>query len=110
MGKFPHVIIIMLFCTSALGIVLAIYPAYLDNKNITDVDVLMIFFIMSVSRVAWMAVANKTASRSKLTLIMAVLLLAVGFGMSAYTVQFEVFLVAAVLMGFGFAIIFPLSS
>ena len=109
MGKFPHVIIIMLFCTSALGIVLAIYPAYLDNKNITDVDVLMIFFIMSVSRVAWMAVANKTASRSKLTLIMAVLLLTVGFGMSAYTVQFEVFLVAAVLMGFGFAIIFPLS-
>lgn len=109
MRRFPHVIALIVFCTSSLGIVLTIYPAFLNDKGMTDTDILMLFFILGISRVVSLGLTGRVARRSSLTLILATFTLALGLGVSAVAESFAEFVVAVVLMGFGFSVIFPLT-
>lgn len=109
MKRFPHVITLIVFCTAALGIVLSIYPAFLNDKGMTDTDILVLFFILGISRVVSLGLAGRVARRTSLTLIIATFTLALGLGVSAVADSFAGFVVAVVLMGFGFSVIFPLT-
>ena len=107
--RFPHVIMLIVFCTISLGIVLAIYPAFLNDKGMSDTDILLLFFILGISRVVSLGMTGKVARKSGLTLIVATFTLALGLGISAIADSFEIFVVAVVLMGFGFSVIFPIT-
>ena len=109
MKKFPEVIILLIFCTSSFGIILSIYPAFLDDKGMADTDILLLYFAFGVSRVVSLALAGKFSRRTSQTLIAATIAISIGLALSAVSDSIIMFGVALVLMGFGFSIFFPLT-
>ena len=109
MKKFPEVIILLIFCTSSFGIILSIYPAFLNDNGMSDRDILLLYFAFGVSRVISLALAGKFSRRTSQTLIAATFAVSAGLALSVVSDSFIVFGLALVLMGFGFSIFFPLT-
>jgi MFS family permease len=109
MKRFPEVIILLIFCTSSFGIILSIYPAFLNDKGMSDTDILLLYFAFGVSRVVSLALAGKFSRRTSQTLIAATIAISIGLALSAVSDSIIMFGVALVLMGFGFSIFFPLT-
>jgi len=109
MKKFPEVIILLIFCTSSFGIILSIYPAFLNDKGMSDNDILLLYFGFGVSRVISLALAGRLSRRTNQTLIAATISISLGLALSVIADSAIMFGVALVLMGFGFSIFFPLT-
>ena len=109
MKKFPEVIALLIFCTSSFGIILTIFPAYLNDKGMNATDVLYLFFAFGISRVISLALAGKFAKKTSHTLIAATLAVSIGLAISVVADSIITFGIALVLMGFGFSIFFPLT-
>ncbi len=109
MKRFPEVIILLIFCTSSFGIILTIYPAFLNDNGMTATDILLLYFVFGVSRVASLALAGKFARRTSQTLIAATIAVSMGLATSVVADSIITFAIALVLMGFGFSIFFPLT-
>ena len=109
MKKFPEVIVLLIFCTSSFGIILSIYPAFLNDHGMSDTDVLFLYFLFGVSRIISLALAGKFSRKTSQTLIAATIAISLGLGMSVIADSIVVFGIALVLMGFGFSIFFPLT-
>ncbi len=109
MKRFPEVIILLIFCTSSFGIILTIYPAFLNDNGMNATDILLLYFIFGISRVISLALAGKFAKRTSQTLIAATIAVSIGLVMSTVADSMITFAIALVLMGFGFSIFFPLT-
>lgn len=109
MRRFPEVIVLLVFCTSSFGIILTIYPAFLNDNEMTDTDILYLYFVFGISRVASLALAGKLARKTSQTLIAATTAVSIGLAMSVVGGSIFVYAAALVLMGFGFSIFFPLT-
>lgn len=109
MKKFPEVIILLIFCTSSFGIILSIYPAFLNDNQMSDTDILLLYFAFGVSRVASLALAGKFSRFTSQTLIAATLAISAGLALSVVSDSIFGYAAALVLMGFGFSIFFPLT-
>ncbi len=109
MKRFPEVIMLLIFFTSTFGIILTIYPAFLNDRGMTDTDILYLYFIFGISRVISLVFGGRFAKRTSHTLIAAVMSISVGLGISIISVSFVEFAIALGLMGFGFAIFSPLT-
>ena len=108
-AKFPHVIMLLIYCTASFGIILSIYPAFLNDRAMTIVDVEILFFVFGISRILTLAVAGKLAKNTSLTLIIAVFSISIGLGISFFVETIIEFAIALILLGFGFSIFFPLT-
>ncbi|MCV0392692.1 MAG: MFS transporter [Nitrosopumilus sp.] len=109
MKKFPEVIVLLIFCTSSFGIILTIYPAFLNDNGMSDTDILLLFFVFGISRVVSLALAGKLARKTSQTLIAATISVSIGLVISVFADSIITFGIALVLMGFGFSIFFPLT-
>jgi len=109
MKRFPEVIILLIFCTSSFGIILTIYPAFLNDNGMSATDILLLFFVFGISRVVSLALAGKFARKTSQTLIAATIAVSLGLGISVVADSIITFGIALVLMGFGFSIFFPLT-
>lgn len=109
MKKFPEVIILLVFCTSSFGIILSIYPAFLNDNGMSDTDILLLYFAFGVSRVVSLALAGKFSRHTSKTLIAATIAVSLGLAISVVSDSIIIYGVALVLMGFGFSIFFPLT-
>ncbi|MBA4452936.1 MAG: MFS transporter [Nitrosopumilaceae archaeon] len=109
MKKFPEVIILLIFCTSSFGIILSIYPAFLNDNGMSDTDILLLYFAFGVSRVVSLALAGKFSRHTSKTLIAATIAVSLGLAISVVSDSIIIYGVALVLMGFGFSIFFPLT-
>jgi MFS family permease len=109
MKKFPEVVILLIFCTSSFGIILTIFPAFLNDSGMTATNVLLLYFVFGISRVVSLALVGKFASRTSQTLITATLSISIGLAISVVADSIITFGIALVLMGFGFSIFFPLT-
>jgi MFS family permease len=109
MKKFPEVITLLIFCTSAFGIILTIFPAFLNDKGMSATDILYLYFAFGISRVVSLALAGKFAKKTSQTLIAATLAVSTGLAISVVADSIIMFGIALVLMGFGFSIFFPLT-
>ena len=109
MKKFPEVITLLIFCTSAFGIILTIFPAFLNDKGMSATDILYLYFAFGISRVISLALAGKFAKKTSQTLIAATLAVSIGLAISVVADSIIMFGIALVLMGFGFSIFFPLT-
>jgi MFS family permease len=109
MKRFPEVIILLIFCTSSFGIILTIYPAFLNDNGMDATDILLLYFVFGVSRVASLALAGKFARKTSQTLIAATIAVSMGLAVSVVADSIITFAIALVLMGFGFSIFFPLT-
>ncbi|MFQ5782221.1 MAG: MFS transporter [Nitrosopumilus sp.] len=109
MKKFPEVIILLIFCTSSFGIILTIYPAFLNDSGMSDTDILLLYFVFGISRVVSLALAGKLSRKTSHTLIAATIAVSIGLAISVVADSIIIFGIAIVLMGFGFSIFFPLT-
>ncbi len=109
MKRFPEVIILLIFCTSSFGIILTIYPAFLNDNGMSASDILLLYFVFGVSRVVSLAFAGRFARRTSQTLIAATAAVSVGLAISVVADSIITFGIALVLMGFGFSVFFPLT-
>ncbi len=109
MKKFPEVIILLIFCTSSFGIILSIYPAFLNDNGMAATDILLLYFVFGISRVVSLALVGKFAVKTSQTLIAATIAVSMGLAISVVADSILTFAIALVLMGFGFSIFFPLT-
>ena len=109
MKKFPEVIILLIFCTSSFGIILSIYPAFLNDNGMSDVDILLLYFVFGISRVVSLVLTSKFSRKTSQTLIAATITISIGLVISAISDSIIMFAVALLLMGFGFSVFFPLT-
>jgi len=109
MKKFPEVITLLIFCTSSFGIILTIFPAFLNDKGMAATDILYLYFAFGISRVVSLALAGQFAKKTSQTLIAATLAVSLGLAISVVADSIIMFGIALVLMGFGFSIFFPLT-
>jgi predicted MFS family arabinose efflux permease len=109
MKRFPEVIILLIFCTSSFGIILTIFPAFLNDNGMSATNILLLYFVFGISRVVSLALAGKFAKRTSQTLIAATLSVSIGLGIAVIADSIITFGIALVLMGFGFSIFFPLT-
>jgi len=109
MRRFPEVIILLIFCTSSFGIILTIYPAFLNDNGMTATDILLLYFIFGISRVVSLLLVGKFAKKTSQTLIAGTMAVSIGLAISVVADSIFTFGIALVLMGFGFSIFFPLT-
>ena len=109
MKRFPEVIGLLIFCTSSFGIILTIYPAFLNDNGMSASDILLLYFVFGISRVVSLALAGKFAKRTSQTLIVGTIAVSAGLAISVVADSIFTFGIALVLMGFGFSIFFPLT-
>ncbi|GFN39078.1 MAG: hypothetical membrane protein [Marine Group I thaumarchaeote] len=99
----------LIYCTASFGMILAIYPAFLDDRGITGSGIEILYFAFGISRLVTLGVTGKLAKKTSHTLIVASLSIAIGLLISFYAESIELFIVAMLMMGFGFSIFFPLT-
>lgn len=107
--KFPVVIALLIFCTASFGIILSLYPAFLNDHKFSDSDILFLYFIFGMCRVGTLSLAGKFSGRTSFTLICASLAISAGLGISFFADSFLMFAGVLILLGFGFSIFFPLT-
>lgn len=109
MKRFPEAIVLLIFCTSSFGIILTIYPAFLNDNGMSASDILSLYFVFGISRVVSLALTGKFARRTSQTLIAGTIAVSIGLAISVVADSIFTFGIALVLMGFGFSIFFPLT-
>jgi MFS family permease len=107
--KFPTIIMILIYCASSFGMILTIYPAFLNDRNFTATEIEILFFVFGASRVFTLGLTEKLANHTSITLIASIISISAGLVISFVSHSILQFSVAMVLMGFGFSIIFPLT-
>jgi MFS family permease len=109
MAKFPEVIALLIYCASSFGMILTIYPAFLNDRSMSATQVEILYFVFGVSRVITLAMTDRLAKKTSVTLILATLSISAGLLISFYANSIYEFAGAMLLMGFGFSIYFPLT-
>jgi len=108
-ARFPQVIAIIVYCASSFGMILTIYPAFLDDRNMTVIEIEILYFVFGVARVITLALTERLARHTSVVLVSSTLCISAGLLLSFYATTIEEFSIAMLLMGFGFSIIFPLT-
>jgi MFS family permease len=107
--KFPTIVIMLIFCSGCFGTFLTIYPAFMNDRSISESNIELLFFVFGISRLVTLAFVGPLEKRTFHSLIATVLSIAVGMLIVFYSFSFEMFAIAMLVMGFGFTIYFPLT-
>jgi len=107
--KFPVIVIMLIFCSTAFGTFLTIYPAFMNDRSISESNIELLFFIFGISRLVTLAFIGPLQRRTFHSLIATILSIATGMLIVFYSFTFEMFTIAMLIMGFGFTIYFPLT-
>ena len=109
MVKLPEVIIMLVYCTASFGMILTVFPAFLNDRTMSGNDILVLYFIFGISRLVALALGEFFARRTGLTLIGATFAIAFGLIIAFSSDSLIEFAASMLLMGFGFSIFFPLT-
>jgi len=107
--KFPVIILILIFCSASFGTFLTIYPAFMNDRDISESSIEFLFFIFGISRLISLVFVGRLAKKMFYSLVAAILSISIGMLFVFYSFTFESFAIAMLIMGFGFTIYFPLT-
>jgi len=107
--EFREIIVMLLFCTSSFGMILTIFPAFLNDRDMSAVNIEILFFIFGISRVSTLILAGKLARKTSVTLITAMIAISLGLIVAFTSHSIFEFAISLLLMGYGFSIFFPLT-
>ncbi|MGQ0772315.1 MAG: MFS transporter [Nitrososphaerota archaeon] len=108
-AKFPNIILILIYCASSFGMILTIYPAFLNDRSMSATEIEVLYFVFGASRVATLAMTERLARHSGIVLVSSTAAISAGLVLSFFSHSIFEFAGAMLLMGFGFSIIFPLT-
>lgn len=107
--KFPVIVLMLIFCSTAFGTFLTIYPAFMNDRGISESNIELLFFIFGISRLVTLVFVGPLEKRTFHSLVATIVSIAVGMLVVFYSATFEMFTIAMLIMGFGFTIYFPLT-
>lgn len=107
--KFPTVITILLFCSISFGVFLAIIPAYMSERKISEYNIELLFFVFGISRLASLVSSNFLMKKFLASLFLVILSISGGMLMLFYSHSMIDFSIAVLMLGFGFSVYFPLT-
>lgn len=107
--KFPTVIAILLFCSISFGVFLAIIPAYMNERKISESNIELLFFVFGISRLASLLTSSFLMKKFLVSLLLVILSISGGMLMLFYSHSMIEFSIAVLLLGFGFSVYFPLT-
>lgn len=107
--RFPIVVSVVLFCTSVVGLLMTIYPAYLEDRGLDASAVLILYTFSGATRVVGLVVVTKVHRFTEHILILSVVIVIMGMAISIIGTSFWHFAVAMVLLGLGTSSIYPIS-
>src|SRR3970282_1310094 len=109
MTKFPVIVIMLIFCSTAFGTFLTIYPAFMNDRSISESGIELLFFIFGISRLVTLVFIGPLEKRIFYSLVATILSIAFGMLVAFYSFTFEGFTIAMLILGFGYTIYFPLT-
>src|SRR5574340_826145 len=107
--KFPMVIAILLFCSVSFGVFLAILPAYMSERSISESNIELLFFVFGVSRLVSLLTSNFLLKKFLTSILLVIVSISVGMLILFYSHSVLEFSVAVLVLGFGFSVYFPLT-
>lgn len=107
--KFPTVITILLFCSISFGVFLAIIPAYMSERSISESNIELLFFVFGISRLVSLFASNYLMKKFLTSLLLVILSISSGMLMLFYSHSMVEFSIAVLMLGFGFSVYFPLT-
>ena len=107
--KFPAVIAILLFCSVSFGVFLAIIPAYMSERKISESNIELLFFVFGISRLVSLFASNYLMKKFLVSLLLVILSISSGMLMMYYSHSMLEFSIAVLMLGFGFSVYFPLT-
>lgn len=108
-SRFPAIIAVLAYCAASFGVALTVFPAFLNDRSMSDADVMLLYFVFGIARVATLAAGWRLARRAGTTLVCASLAVASGLLVAYWARSPAEFAVALSLMGFGLSVVFPLT-
>ena len=106
----PKLAGVILYYAITFGVVLAVYPAYMNDASLTTEDIEIMFFFFGVSRFATLLLLATRISRyGELALALAVSTTAVGMIISFSSTSVLSFVVSIVLFGLSTSIFYPVT-
>lgn len=108
-AKFPNIVMILIYCASSFGMILTIYPAFLNDRSMTAAEIEILYFVFGASRVVTLAMTERLARHSGIVLVASTAAISAGLVLSFFSHSIFEFAGAMLMMGFGFSIIFPLT-
>ena len=106
--RFPVVVAIVLFSTVIFGMLLTIFPAFLNDRGLDASIVLLLYFIYGIIRVGTMATVIRLHKWTTPTLVICTMLITVGMVLAIFGTNFFDFVVVMLLFGVGISIIYPI--
>lgn len=107
--QFPLIIMILIFCSASFGTFLTIYPAFMNDRTISEPGIELLFFIFGISRLVTLVFIEPLEKRIFYSLVATILSIALGMLVVFYSFTFEAFMIAMLILGFGYTIYFPLT-
>ena len=105
--KFPVLVTVLLYSTVTFGLVLSIYPAFLQERGFESASIMYLYAIFGVTRILAFLLAKKLAEHRRGVLLFSTLCVIAAMALSMVGSTFAEFAVAMLLLGFGFASIYP---
>ena len=107
--KFPTVIAILLFCSVSFGVFLAILPAFMNERSISESNVELLFFVFGISRLVSLLTSSFLMKKFLTSILLVIISISAGMLMLYYSHSVLEFSVAVLILGFGFSVYFPLT-
>ncbi len=107
--KFPTVIAILLFCSISFGVFLTILPAYMSERNVSESNIELLFFVFGVSRLGSLLSSGFLMKKFFTSVLVVILSISVGMFLLYYSHSVIEFGLAVLILGFGFSVYFPLT-
>jgi MFS family permease len=107
--KFPTVIAILLFCSVSFGVFLTILPAYMSERSISESNIELLFFVFGISRLVSLLSSGFLMKKFLASILLVITSISVGMLLLYYSHSMVEFSLAALVLGFGFSVYFPLT-
>ncbi len=107
--RLPALLVTLLYSTITFGLVFALYPVSMHERGLDGTTIMHMYAVFGVTRIAAFLLAKRLAAHKGGTIILSTACVAAAMGLSAVGTTPMEFAAAMLLLGFGFASIYPLA-
>ena len=107
--KFPVHVTVLIYSTITFGLVLSLYPIFIQEHGFDAAAVLQLYAVFGITRILGSFLAKRLSAHRKETLLLSTSCVIIAMAVSMVATTFAEFVVAMLLLGFGFISIYPVT-
>ncbi|MGI0007693.1 MAG: MFS transporter, partial [Nitrosotalea sp.] len=93
----------------SFGVFLAILPAFMSERSISESNIELLFFVFGISRLVSLLSSNFLMKKFLTSIMLVIVSISVGMLLLFYSHSMVEFGIAVLVLGFGFSVYFPLT-